>query len=477
MRGGFAAFVVLGAALTLMACASKPASPGVVAHPEPSTESAKPASTPVAPAEPPATSAVSTTPPTTPAAANVQTAVSPRPAAAQNEAKPEISFPYRRPLLPVLIVASLHEPEPPAPKSVAQKGAAPAAPAIAAPKVEPKPAATEPKAAPKPAAEVQPAAKAESQPKSAPPAKPATKVEPKSEAPEVPLKEPEPKNAPSSSSLSIVSAPAQETKPDIERNFSAVEGVRFEVPFEGTGWTYLGEKTSKEGIAYDSRRFEGSSLVFVLNPVKAGDYILRFQRQDALHGISYDELVGVSVAPTPTSTGKPTTVGSPIAPATSGQAVTAISAGAAPSSAAFSAGAAAPAGTAPAANPAPTATMPATVASAMAAPAPATMTTIMNPASIATPEAALAQARSELAAGHMQGTLDALDRLLTLAPQGTDEAYMLYARALEQNGPLKDIKRAYSYYAKVRDEYPESPFWDEASDRASYIERHYFDIR
>jgi hypothetical protein len=75
------------------------------------------------------------------------------------------------------------------------------------------------------------------------------------------------------------------------------------------------------------------------------------------------------------------------------------------------------------------------------------------------------------------GTLAALDRLLVLAPDGSDEALVLYGRALEKNGPQKDIKRAYSFYKKLRDEYPESQFWDEAAARCSYIERRYFDIR
>jgi outer membrane protein assembly factor BamD (BamD/ComL family) len=98
-------------------------------------------------------------------------------------------------------------------------------------------------------------------------------------------------------------------------------------------------------------------------------------------------------------------------------------------------------------------------------------------ASLDTPEAALIQARAELIAGRVPSALAALDRLIYLVPTGTDEAFMLYARALEKAGPQKDIKRAFAYYKKVRDEYPESAFWDEAAARAAYIERHYFDIR
>ena len=66
---------------------------------------------------------------------------------------------------------------------------------------------------------------------------------------------------------------------------------------------------------------------------------------------------------------------------------------------------------------------------------------------------------------------------MALAPSGIDEAYLLYGKALEAKGPLKDIKRSYAYYKKLVDDYPESPFWDEAAARAAYIERHYFDIR
>ena len=58
-----------------------------------------------------------------------------------------------------------------------------------------------------------------------------------------------------------------------------------------------------------------------------------------------------------------------------------------------------------------------------------------------------------------------------------DEVFYLYGFALEQNGPYRDIQKAYNYYKKVSDDYPESPLWDKAQERASYIERHYFEIR
>jgi len=86
-------------------------------------------------------------------------------------------------------------------------------------------------------------------------------------------------------------------------------------------------------------------------------------------------------------------------------------------------------------------------------------------------------AKEALASGRVQGAVDALDRLLSLYPSGTDEAFYLYAQALELNGPLKDIQRAYALYKKLCSDYPQSLFWDASAERVSYIERRYFDIR
>ena len=283
----------------------------------------------------------------------------------------------------------------------------------------------------------------------------------------LPEPEPEPKNAASDEAIAV--NPLAPTQNAISRTISAVEGTRFEVPFEGTGWTYLGEKSLKEGIAYDSRRFVSNSLVFVLNPIKAGDYFLRFQRQDSLRGLSYEDLIEVVVSPkpepsTPSAVGVVGTVNGPVAPSAAPGVNVASS---------------------PSLEPQPVVSAPQQAKLPQAAIGGGATTTAANngsvpaiPASsLTTPESALAQARSALAAGRAQGALDALDRLMTLAPTGTDEAFFLYGQALELNGPTKDIKRAYAYYEKIRDEYPESAFWDRANDRVSYIERHYFDIR
>ena len=103
----------------------------------------------------------------------------------------------------------------------------------------------------------------------------------------------------------------------------------------------------KEGIAYDSRRFAGNSLIFVLNPTKTGDFVLRFQRQDSLRGISYEDLIGVTVTPKPAASPAPGTTATPVpAVASAGATVASGTAVATPVTAAIpgtAAGAAAPA--------------------------------------------------------------------------------------------------------------------------------------
>jgi hypothetical protein len=213
--------------------------------------------------------------------------------------------------------------------------------------------------------------------------------------------------------------------------------MRVEIPFDGTGWTYLGEKEGREGVAYETRRFEDEGIVFVLLASKPGDYALRFQRQDALRGIAYDELIALAVAPKP-----------------------AVRADA-PAKASDVPGDSKAASAAPA-------------VSASAAPAAPTLPA-KSPSE--SPESMILEAKNELGSGRIQGALDTLDRLLARYPAGTDEAFYLYALALEQNGPLKDIKRAYALYKKVCSDYPQSAFWDASAGRVDYIERRYFEIR
>lgn len=248
------------------------------------------------------------------------------------------------------------------------------------------------------------------------------------------------------------------------RQFSVEIGQKVEVPFTGTGWTYLGEKDGKEGVLYDSRRFEGKGALFTIATSRAGEYGLRFMKQDLQAGTTSEETVRLTVLPRVAS---PATGSPPIPSATP----TAI------------------ATPAPTASPAPsTGTVIGTTGAAAALPSPAqppsgAAGSIGQPArspvptAPESPEALLASARTEYGAGRAQGVFSALDRYLQLYPAGEDEAYWLYGQALELNGPLRDIRKAYSMYKTLLEGWPRSAFWNQAQDRVSYIERHYLDIR
>ena len=335
-------------------------------------------------------------------------------------------------------------------------------------------------------------------------------------------------------STAPISDPKAERQPDIARSIAVELGSRVEIPFDGTGWTYLGDRDGKEGILYESRRYQDSGLVFVLNTARQGDFILRFQRQDLLRGTTNEELVAVKVGPkaavlpsgtasapasggtataggTSTPTGAAATVATGGASSGGGQTPGSPSASTQPATSA-SAGGRAPVGSATAVSPSmgtgtPSAgTTAGTGQSATASSAPVTPTTTasgtasgtvpagaaspasssaiqgLSPASFLaslpdSPEGIVRAARAELSSGRVANCLAALDRFMELHPEGMDEVYYLYGVALEQNGASKDIKRAYSFYKKLHDDFPQSQLWDMAADRMSYIERHYFSVR
>ncbi len=329
-------------------------------------------------------------------------------------AKP--SAPKAMPATPRPEAAGTPKPEapkamPPIPRAAAPK------PASAPPKPEaPKPSPAPPSPAFPPAPGSKPAA-ASVKPEEAPPAKP-------EEAPaEAPAGEAPPPEAPPPSRVA-----------------EAYEGSPLELPFRGSGWVYLGETGGREGIQYESRKFDGFSAVFRFAAEKAGEYTLRFQRQDPVSGEPESLLVKVTVR----------------------EPELAPSAGTTAETAAVTPGASTPESPADAAA----------VPPEDPAPVPAPPRALPS-----SPEELLRLARSELAAAKIASVLEVLDRYMSLFPFGSDEAFYLYGKAYEHNTPYRDIKKAYGYYKRLREEWPRSPFWRDASERVLYIERHYFDIR
>lgn len=258
------------------------------------------------------------------------------------------------------------------------------------------------------------------------------------------------------------------------------KGERFELRLPGSGWTYLGDEDGKDGVRYETRKFENGEAVFALFPERAGSYLLRFQRQDPVSLGTASALVALTVKEQDAaSSGSASS-----AAATGAAAVTA-----APGAAAVTAvpGAAAVTAIPGAASTGAATTTPATGAASSVIAAPGAATTAeaspaspqaaADLASISAPEALLTYARDELGASRVRSAIDALDKYISLYPYGNDELFFLYGLAYEQDTPFRNIKRAYEYYKRVRDDYPRSKRWREAADRIAYLERHYFGLR
>ncbi|HUX42210.1 MAG TPA: outer membrane protein assembly factor BamD [Rectinemataceae bacterium] len=346
--------------------------------------------------------------------------------------------------------------------------------------------------------------------------------------------------------LSASAAPPQ------PRSFQVEAGGQALIPFVGAGWTYLGERDGKDGVLYDSRRFEGAGALFAIVGAKVGEYNLRFLRQDLVNGTSSEELVHLSVLPkgslvpsAASQASSPPAATSPTAAAigaanqgaastsmaSSTGGVTAASAGAAASGAISAPASAAPSATAQAAQgvsslgagqatipavgtgpattaPSPNPTAPygnsnpvygnsgvataspagtasgsspalTTAGPPMAASATTPDATATPPPAPGTPAAFIATARAEYAAGRAPTAIAAAQSYLALSPKGdaADEALFLEAQALELNSPSRDVAAALALYRRIVSDFPRSDFWSKANDRATYIQRFYFDIR
>jgi len=324
------------------------------------------------------------------------------------------------------------------------------APALAAPaKVATAPAAKPALSEPKAVAPAKPTATA---------TKPATAAPVKAETPKT--AEPAPAAAPAVVPAPAVVLPATppsqarsvdaaKTQPVAETRIETVRGERFELRFPGTGWIYLGDEEGKEGLRYETRRFESTQAVFAMNPETVGEYLLRFQRQNPVDQATETSLVRVVVTERSgfsTATAAPETPGNPPATTTATAAATAV-------------------------VPAAGATSPAVPGAEEAPAVPAATALPVDPASL------IKLAKTELEAKRIQAAIEVLDRYLALYPYGNDEVFYLYGLAYEQDTPFRDIKKSWEYYRRVKDDYPRSARWTAAADRVAYLEKHYFGLR
>ncbi|MDR0503643.1 MAG: hypothetical protein LBH16_10035 [Treponema sp.] len=77
------------------------------------------------------------------------------------------------------------------------------------------------------------------------------------------------------------------------RTVNVITGQTIEIPFRGTGWVYLGEAASRQGIDYNSRRSDPDGQSFIFKAEKAGEYSLKFYKQDFIRDYILNDHVQV----------------------------------------------------------------------------------------------------------------------------------------------------------------------------------------
>ncbi|MBR5580582.1 MAG: hypothetical protein IKW26_04700 [Treponema sp.] len=92
-------------------------------------------------------------------------------------------------------------------------------------------------------------------------------------------------------------------------------------------------------------------------------------------------------------------------------------------------------------------------------------------------EMLLDQAQDYFYAEDFPAALDTLNKFFEIAVSDFDAGYYLKGQVLESKSAIKNIKEAQKAYKHVMDSYPQSPFWERAKNRYTYLSRFYFDIR
>jgi hypothetical protein len=253
-----------------------------------------------------------------------------------------------------------------------------------------------------------------------------------------------------------------------------------EIPFKGAGWVYLGELSSRRGLAYDSRRLDPEGQSFVFRCETPGTYVLKFYRQDFIRDYILNDHVQVVVEEAPESAGiglfnppvdKERAIAEPRWP---------------PPGREQEDSSREPRAETPAGNEktAPETPPPETAASESAGGTGGVSgnngTERAAPADIledSRPDSYVRRALEEYNAGRVAQALAVMDGFRQRFPAGTDEAWWLLGQLLEANSPARDIRLSLEYYRRLVREFPQSPRVPAARRRIAYLERFYLNIQ
>jgi hypothetical protein len=214
------------------------------------------------------------------------------------------------------------------------------------------------------------------------------------------------------------------------------KGDTVSLPFDGTGWIYLGEQTGARGLHYITRQTTSSGQLFLFQAESTGEFLLKFYHQDFLR----DNIINDYIKIISDSKAKPVTPAKApdLKPAESAPVVAAV----APSAA------------------------PAQVSVTSAAIVPPSM-----------PAEDLATAQTDLKDAKYADALTSLNKYREAYPAGSDEAWWMYGQCYEAPGSTRDIRSALGAYQRLVRDFPQSSRKLAARNRIAYLERFYFYIR
>jgi hypothetical protein len=276
-----------------------------------------------------------------------------------------------------------------------------------------------------------------------------------------------------------------------EINFSrivrATVGQTIEIPFNGTGWVYLGELASRRGIVYNSRRLDNDGQTFIFRAEETGNYALKFFRQDFIRDYILNDHVQVIIGEAPASErsgwfNPPVDRGRVVAEPRWPSAIeeselqrggSTLSSEPAPVSSAARETPQVP--DQPVTPPSTSQTPPETQPPAVSQPPVATQPSEVR--EILPPDALLQRAREFFDGGNVAGAISLLDQYAEHYFTGTDELYWLYGQFYEANTPSRNILLSLDYYRRLVREYPQSTRFNDARSRIAYLERYYINIQ
>jgi hypothetical protein len=221
------------------------------------------------------------------------------------------------------------------------------------------------------------------------------------------------------------------------REISGAVGKPVTVALPGTGWIYLQDEASAGKIRYLGKLVEEGETTFSFTAFEKGDYTLRFQQQDlAANTLRYDD-VRLAVEP-PGEAAAPGTAGTPqreTPPAVVG------------------------------------------IPEPPAAPETGRQPPLESPQAEETDSQRMERLFREGRLKEAAADAEKYVREHEGDIPNLDEWYFALAEMFEKEPSVRDMKKALTYYEKIRDAFPLSRRWAASDNRIRYIRLNFFDIR